>query len=189
MNTALGYTALILVDIQNEYFPGGKRELEGALPASVKARQLLEHFRQKVLPVFHIQHVATHPGKATFMPCTEGIKIHANVAPLAVERVFVKHYPNSFRDTPLLDALREGGIQRLVVAGSMTHMCIDTTVRAGYDLGFEILLAADACATRSLSYQGQIIPAQQVHAAFLAAIDGTFAQVLPVDEILVKLRE
>ncbi len=187
MHNTLVNTALVLVDIQNEYFPGGKRELDGALPASLKARQLLEYFRQNSMPVFHIQHIADRPGKATFMPGTDGIKFHANVAPLPVESVFVKHYPNSFRDTPLLDALREGGIQRLVVAGSMTHMCIDTTVRAGYDLGFEILLAADACATRSLSYLGQTIPAQQVHAVFLAAIDGTFAKVLSVDEILAQL--
>lgn len=175
--------ALMLIDIQNDYFPGGRMELAGSSAAGIQAGKLLQAFRQKALPVIHIQHVATRPGAAFFLPDTDGVRIHASVAPLATETVFQKHYPNSFRDTPLLDYLREHAITQLVMAGMMTHMCIDTTVRAAADLGFPCMLAHDACATRALSFGGMTVPAEHVQAAFLAALQGLFATVLPVEEI------
>jgi nicotinamidase-related amidase len=100
-------TALLLIDIQNDYFPGGKMELEGSIDASLQAREILAFFREKGLPVVHIQHVATRGGATFFLPDTEGVKIHQNVEPLPDEVVFPKNYPNSFRDTPLLAHLRE----------------------------------------------------------------------------------
>ena len=69
-------TALILIDIQNDYFPGGKNELEGPIEASLRACQLLDHFRQTHLPLVHIQHVAIRPGAKTFLPSTPGVDIH-----------------------------------------------------------------------------------------------------------------
>jgi nicotinamidase-related amidase len=97
--------------------------------------------------------------------------------------VFRKHYPNSFRDTPLLGHLRDLGIDRLVVAGMMTQMCVDSTVRAAADLGFQCALAHDACATRALSFGGTTVPAESVQAAFLAALNGLFAKVESVDDL------
>jgi nicotinamidase-related amidase len=175
--------ALLLVDIQNEYFPGGARELAGPVEAGVQAGELLRVFRQKALPVVHIQHVSTQAGATAFLPNTQGIQIHASVAPAEGETVFQKHYPNSFRETPLLEHLRQQQITQLVIAGMMTHMCIDTTTRAAADLGFQGLLAHDACATKALSFGGVTVPAEQVHAAFLAALSGTFARVLSVAEV------
>jgi nicotinamidase-related amidase len=180
-------TALVLVDIQNDYFPGGKGELEGSPEASQQARRLLEHFRRQGLPPVFIQHVANRPGAVTFLPDTEGVKIHENIHPLPGETIFQKHFPNSFRDTPLLEHLHGLGIERLVICGMMTHMCIDSTVRAAFDYGFECLLASDACATRALSHAGKTIPAEYVHQAFLAALNGRFSRVLTVEEIIAQL--
>jgi nicotinamidase-related amidase len=180
-------TALILVDIQNDYFPGGKGELEGSLEASLQARRLLEHFRQKGLPVVFIQHVADRPGATTFLPGSQGVSIHENIRPLPGETIFQKHYPNSFRETPLLDHLHGLGIERLVVCGMMTHMCVDSTVRAAFDFGFDCLLAQDACATRALTLAGRTIPAEAVHGSFLAALNGRYSKVLPVEEIIAQL--
>ena len=171
-------TALLLVDIQNDYFPGGKMELEGALEAGLRARQLLSAFRQKMLPLVHVQHVSARPG-ATF--------IHENVHPLGQELVIQKHYPNSFRDTGLLAKLHEEQISRLVICGMMTHMCIDATTRAAFDLGFECLVAEDACATRSLIHRDQNIPAHHVHLSFLAALNAVYAKVLTTEEIVSQL--
>jgi nicotinamidase-related amidase len=92
-------TALLLIDIQNDYFPGGNMELEGSLEASLRVREVLAVFRGKNLPVVHIQHVATRLGAIFFLPNTEGVKIHANVEPLPTEVIFQKNYPNSFRGT------------------------------------------------------------------------------------------
>jgi nicotinamidase-related amidase len=176
-------TALLIIDIQNDYFPDGEMELVGAVEAGTLAGRALAAFREKSLPVIHVQHIATHPGATFFLPGTPGVEINDCVSPRAGELVIHKHFPNAFRDTPLLEHLKKLGITRLVVVGMMTHMCIDTSVRAAADLGFECLLAHDACATKAQSYRSVTVSAQGVQAAFLAAIDGAFAKVLSVDEI------
>jgi nicotinamidase-related amidase len=175
--------ALIIVDIQNDYFPGGKMELVGSNEAAGEAARLLSAFRRRGAPIFHIQHISTRPGATFFLPDTQGVKIHASVAPLAAETIITKHFPNSFRETRLLEALREAKIERLAIAGMMTHMCIDATTRAAADLGFECQLAHDACATRDLSFGGSKVAARDVHTAFLASLNGAFAKVLPASEI------
>jgi nicotinamidase-related amidase len=180
-------TALVLIDIQNDYFPGGRMELEGSPEAGDQARRLLTCFRQNGFPLVHIQHISTRPGATFFLPGTQGIEFHAVVRPLEGETVFQKHYPNSFRDTPLLNHLRDQGIERLVIAGMMTHMCVDATTRAAFDHGFACLVAGDACATRALAYGGKNVPAAHVHAAFLAALNGTYAKVSSADQILSEL--
>lgn len=179
-------TALLIIDIQNDYFPGGKMELEGALEAGKKAYALLQCFREHGGRHIHIQHESVRPGATFFLPGTDGITIHDSVAHFVGEPLVVKNYPNSFRETNLLDMLREWQVERLVICGMMTHMCVDATVRAAADLGFSVMLAADACATRALSYEGTIIPAEHVHKAFLAALK-SYAQVLTVEEILAQL--
>ncbi|NWJ40634.1 MAG: cysteine hydrolase [Geothrix sp.] len=179
--------ALLLIDIQNDYFPGGAMALVGSPEAGLQAGGLLTAFRAQRLPVIHIQHLALRPGATFFLPGTPGAEIHPGVAPLPGEPVFQKHFPNSFRETPLLEHLRGLGATELVVAGMMTHMCIDTTVRAAFDLGFTCHLAGDACATRDLGRNGATTPAAQVQAAFLAALHGTFAQVQSTEELLAGL--
>jgi nicotinamidase-related amidase len=179
--------ALLIVDIQNDYFPGGAMELVGSVEASQRAAALLAAFRSRGLPVIHIRHVSLRPGATFFLPDTEGAKIHASVAPAASETVIEKHFPNSFRDTPFLDHLRGEGIDRLAIAGMMTHMCIDTTTRAAADLGFECQLAHDACATRELAFAGAKVAAKDVHNAFVAALNGPFAKALSAQEIAAGL--
>jgi len=169
--------ALIIIDIQNDYFPGGRMELEGSPAASLEAAKLLQTFRAKRLPLVHIQHVSNRPGASFFLPGTEGVNIHANVAPRAGETVIQKNFPNSFRGTALLEHLRGLGADQLVIAGMMTHMCVDATTRAAFDLGFACSLAHDACATRALAFGEQRVPAAQVHAAFVAALAGLYAKV------------
>lgn len=176
-------TALILIDLQNDYFPGGTMELVGAEAAVAQAAWLLQAFRQRGLPVFHVQHIATRPGATFFLPGTPGAEIHQAVWPNGSETVVVKHFPNSFRETALLESLRAAGATKLVFAGMMTHMCVDSTVRAAADLGFQCALAADACATRDLQLGAQRIEAAGVQLAYLAGLNGLFARVRTTDEL------
>ena len=176
--------ALLLIDLQNDYFPGGACELEGSDAALANAAQLLAAARQNGTPVIHIRHISPRPGAGFFLPGTRGVEIHQGVAPAAGEMVIDKHFPNSFRDTPLRETLAALGTGRLLVAGMMTHMCVDATVRAAFDLGLECRVAGDACATRALAYQDETIAARQVHAAFLAALNGVYAEVLPTSQTL-----
>jgi len=162
-------------------------ELVGAEAAVAHAQTLLHTFRARALPVFHIRHIATKQGATFFRPGTAGAEIHSAVQPAAAEAIITKHFPSSFRETTLLDALRSVRASKLVFAGMMTHMCVDTTVRAAADLGFECLLAEDGCATRSLQFSGQQVDAQQVQLAYLAALNGAFAKVQPAQTIAAQL--
>jgi nicotinamidase-related amidase len=177
-----------LIDLQNDYFPGGNMALEGSLEASLRARELLAFFRQKNLLVVHIQHVATRPGAIFFQPDTEGVKIHPNVEPLPEEVIFQKNYPNSFRGTPLLEYLRDQKVDHLVVCGMMTHMCVDATVRAAFDDNFNVTVVHEACATRTLTFQDQTIPAAQVQGAFLSALSFLYARIVSTGEFLRSFR-
>jgi nicotinamidase-related amidase len=180
-------TALLLVDVQNDYFPGGANELVGAVEAAANAARLLEFFRTSAHPVFHMQHVSNRPGAAFFLPGTNGVKIHESVAPRPGELVLEKQYPNAFRDKKLLPQLSMAYVARLVICGMMTHMCVDATVRAASDLTFECIVASDACATKALSFGGRTVTAEDVHAAFLAALGAAYAKIMTTDEILVLL--
>jgi nicotinamidase-related amidase len=177
-------TGLLFVDLQNDYFPGGKMELTGILQASEKAQSLLDHFRKSHLPVFHVQHVSIRPGATFFLPHTEGAKIRGTLEPLAGETVLQKHFPNSFRETLLLETLRKQDVDALVIAGAMSHMCVDATVRAACDLGFSCTVIEDACATKDLEFRGSVVPAIHVHRAFMAALHGAYAKVMTAQEFL-----
>jgi len=180
-------TALLLIDIQNDYFPGGAMEVPDSVAAGGHAAELLAAFRQHRLPVVHIRHVSTRPGAGFLLPDTPGAEIHAGVAPTAGEPVIVKHFPNSFRDTALLDTLQRAGVKRLVICGMMTQMCVDATTRAAFDLGFQCGVAADACAARPQAFGGRTVAAADVHAAFLAALNGIYARVQTAAEIAAAL--
>jgi nicotinamidase-related amidase len=176
--------ALLLIDIQNDYFPGGKMELVSMEEAAKKAAKLLKVFRTASKPVFFIKHMSTRSDATFFVPGTQGTDIHSSVSPLPDETVIEKHFPNSFLQTELLSVLKESEVTDLIICGAMSHMCIDTTVRAAKELGFKCTLIADACATRNLKFGEEILPAQTVHASFMAALDGMFATIMTTEEYL-----
>ena len=176
--------ALLLVDIQREYFQEGAMPLEGAVEAAVQARKLLAHCRYNHIPAIFIQHIALDPQAVSFRNASPGVSLYTSFRPLPGEAVVRKHHPNAFRDTNLLELLRADEVARLIICGMMTHMCIDTTTRAASDYGFECVVAADACATRDLTFTGETVPAAMVQRAFLAALSGTFARVMNTDEIV-----
>jgi len=176
--------ALVLIDIQQDYFPKGRMEVSGAVGASRAAKKLLDHFREKNLPVVHIQHISTRADATFFLPDTDGINFYEGVLPLTAEIVIKKHSPNSFRDTKLHEHLLSHGIRELVICGMMSHMCIDATVRAAFDGGYACSVAHDACATRSLVFNGVDIPATHVHGAYMAALGSVYAKVLSAEEII-----
>jgi nicotinamidase-related amidase len=181
-------TGLLLIDIQNDYFSGGKMELPGSEHAALMARKLLDFFREQQSPVFHIQHLSIHRGATFFLPGTKGVEIYSAVSPLPNEIVIQKHYPNSFRETGLLQRLQQQGIQKLIVAGMMSQMCVDATVRAATDFGFECWTAQDACAAHDVKMNDQTINASDVHAAFMGALNGTYGRVLNTEQIIARLQ-
>jgi nicotinamidase-related amidase len=177
-------SGLILVDIQNDYFAGGRMELAGMDAAGEKAGRLLTFFRDNRWPTFHIQHISNYEGASFFLPDTKGVEIHAVVSPRPDDPVIQKHYPNSFRDTPLLDSLKGTGVESVVICGAMSHMCIDATTRAAADFGFRCTVVHDACATRNLYFGKKKILAQDVHASFMAALGSAGAKVVSYKDLI-----
>lgn len=154
-------TALLIVDIQNFYFPGDGPGLVNAESASLNAREILEIFREKNQLVVHVRHKSD-----------KGFEIHKNVEPLSGEKVITKEEINSFQNTDLLEYLRVNNISRLIIIGMQTHMCLEAAVRAGKDYGFECIVIHDACATRDLKFNDKIVKAEDVHLSTLATITG-----------------
>ena len=179
-------TALLLLEIQNDYFPNGRIPLEKSLEASAKAQLILQAHRDRKFPVVHVQHISTHPDAAYLLPCTKGAEFYSAVQPAKNETIIKKHYPNSFKDTALLNHLIKNKINHLVICGMMTHMTIDATVRAAYDLGFSCTVVQDACAAHHLDFNQHNISEQQVHFSFLAALHAMYATVVTSDEFLQK---
>ena len=181
-------TALVLIDIQMDYFPGGAMECSGSEAAAAKAGRALGWFREQGWPVIHVKHLAARPGATFFIPGTPGVEFHPFVAPSQDETVVEKHFPNSFRGTTLQDKLDEWDVKRLAIVGMMTHMCVDATTRAAFDLGYQCVVLADACATRDLEFGHVAAPAAQVQAAFMAALGAVYAEVTGVKDMAAALR-
>jgi nicotinamidase-related amidase len=177
--------ALIIIDIQNDYFENGAIELVKPVEASLNAGKILEYFRSNKLPIAHIQHVSANPeAMPIFVEGTNGMQIHENVKPLNGERVFQKFYPNSFRETGLLDYLKENDVTEVVITGMMTHMCVDATTRAAFDFGYKCTVIGDACASRDLEINGKTVKADDVHHAFLAALAFFYAEIKNTESFL-----
>jgi nicotinamidase-related amidase len=163
-------TALLLVDIQDFYFPGGKLPLVKPEAAGEKAARILALFREQKLPVVHVQHAGGSP-------------IHAGVAPKQGEKVITKTEANSFNGTDLLDYLKFLEVKRLVICGMQTHMCLEAATRAAYDFGFACIVVQDASATRDLKWGDRTITAADVHASTLASLSRFYAVIVSADDL------
>jgi nicotinamidase-related amidase len=168
-------TALIVIDVQNDYFPAGRWELHNMNAAADNVGTLLKHFRKEAAPVIHIRHEFTTDDAPFFAPGSEGAAIHQKAAPATGEPVLLKHYINSFRETPLQEILQREDIEHVVICGAMSHMCVDACTRASNDLGYKVTVVHDACASRPLSFNGVEVPAEHAHAAFMAALGFAYA--------------
>jgi len=177
-------TALILIDIQNDYFPGGSWEVDRMETVAANAARLLDHARGKGDLVIHIRHEAGSDKAPFFRPGTPGAQINDSVRPQETEAVVLKHRPNSFHETDLLDRLRDAGVTTLTICGAMTQMCVDATTRAAVDHGFKTTVVSDACGAKATSFGGVDVPAKVVQAAFLAPLEMSYAKVLTTDEFL-----
>lgn len=173
----LGESALILIDCQNTYRQG-IMHLEGVEPALQEAARLLARARANGTPIFHIMHDAG-PGSPYDVHAEIG-QIADIVAPQNGEPIIVKRYPNSFEQTDLHDQLQKIGAKNLVLAGFMTHMCVNSTARGAFNRGYASTVVAAATATRALpGPNGNVISASTIHDAALATIADLFAIVTP----------
>jgi len=171
-------TALLIIDVQEFYFPGGRMQLENSEFAGMNAGLLLDHFRKSGMPIYHVRH--------NFEP---GGNIHPYVKPMGDEVVISKDQVNAFVDTELLEMMQRDSIEQVVICGMQTHMCVEAATRAAHDYGFSCLLVSDACATRALQYEEHIISAKNVQYSTLNSLQGTYARIVTTDAIIKELSQ
>lgn len=178
--------ALILIDIQNDYFADGKWPLSGMDLAADNAAQLLAAARKAGDLVVHVRHEFPADAAPFFAPGSEGAQIHPKVRSLASESVVLKHHVNSFLETDLKAILDRHEVEEVVICGAMSHMCVDAGTRAASDLGYRTVVVHDACATRDQEFSGRVVPAADVHAAFMAALGFGYARLVSTEEYLAE---
>lgn len=178
--------ALMVIDVQNDYFEGGAFPLYQPEEALANVHLLIERFNDEDQPVYFIQHISRSKEATFFLPDTHGVKLHSSFEPfLSFRHVYTieKAYPNSFLQTVLQAKLQEEKIDQLVISGMMTHMCVDSTARQAKELGYQVKLISDACATRDLSFGQKTVSAVNVQNAFLSALS-SFSEVQSTESYL-----
>ncbi|PVZ64358.1 cysteine hydrolase family protein [Pelagibaculum spongiae] len=180
--------ALLVIDLQNDYYPSGKWPLHKIEQATENTQQLLSQFRSSNQPVIHVYHEFESDDAPFFTIGSQGAEIHHQVKPIAGEDVVRKTTVNAFLNTNLQQILQQKNIEELVIVGAMSHMCIDAAVRAASDFGFSCIVPQDACASRDLEINGQVVAAEQVHNAYMAALGFAYAEVTDTEQLLHKLK-
>lgn len=176
--------AILVVDIQNEYFPAGKLPLVGMEAATANAARVIAAGRDRGDLIVNIRHEAAAADSPIFTPGSDGVQFNEAVQPAAGEPVIVKNFPNSFRETGLKELLDRNGVEEVTVVGAMSHMCIDAAARAATDLGYRTTTIHDACATRDQEFGGVTVPASEVHAAIMAALSFAYGDVVDTESWL-----
>ena len=166
-------TALLIIDVQEFYFPEGFNPLVKPEAASQQASKLLNNFRSNDKLVVHIKHAINKDSL-----------IHQNVQPAENEKVIKKHQINSYHETELLGYLKQNNINQVIICGMMTHMCVEAAARTSADFGFDVIVIDDACATRDVVYKNDTVQAADVHSSTLGTINRYYGRVMTTDEFL-----
>ncbi len=177
-------TALIVIDVQNDYFPGGLWTLHNIEAVARNVALLLDHARSHNMLVVHIRHEFATEAAPFFRPGSAGAAIHPSVINLPDEHVVVKQHINSYLNTDLKDYLDKHHIEALIICGAMSHMCVDAATRASADFGYPVCVIHDACASRDLEFNGVTVPAESVHHAFMSALGFAYAQMKSTQDFL-----
>ncbi|SLJ83283.1 cysteine hydrolase family protein [Psychrobacter sp. DAB_AL43B] len=173
---------IVLIDYQNEYVDGAMPLGQAGTKAIENARLLLDKARQQDIPIFHIAH---HGNEQIFDPSSANVAIVDSLQPMNDEKIITKMHPNAFYDTELQELIESTDKQQIIFAGFMSHMCVSSSVRAAFDLGFQNFVCHDACATRDLpSVTGQVIKASTVHDSAMAALQDRFAALVATDKLI-----
>lgn len=178
-----GKTAMLVIDFQNEYFTG-KMPIKDGAAALAHTRELVEFADKSKMPVYHIQHVAPK-GSPVFAIDGETVKFHPDMQPRAQDVVLQKSTVSVFGSTDLDSRLKKQGIDTLIITGLMTHACVAGAARDAAPLGYNVIVASDASATRDIKrVNGDTIDKDSLHRAALAEVEDTFGDVMTTAQIL-----
>lgn len=175
-------TALLVIDFQNEYF-SGKMPIPDGKKALDNAKRLIALADLRKMPVYHVQHV-TPAGAPIFAEDGSTVAFHPDIQPAAHHKVVKKSNVSVFQGTDIDAQLKAAGIKTLLIAGLMTHACVSGAARDAAPLGYEVIVAADAAATRDIDLADGVVGHAELHRASLATIADTFGAVMNTGAIL-----
>ncbi|MFW3589445.1 cysteine hydrolase family protein [Vagococcus fluvialis] len=175
--------ALLIIDVQNDYFKHGKMELHLPEEALMKINKLEDYFIEKKQPIIYVQHIKEQGSTDFFERGTKGVLLHEKLKINSSSIIIEKQFPNSFFKTNLKEVLETLDIQQVIITGMMTHMCIDSTTRASKEYGYDPILISDATATKSLTFKNHEINAENVQLSFLSALTN-FSNVVTTNKYL-----
>jgi nicotinamidase-related amidase len=176
-------TALLVIDFQLEYFEGGRMPIPDGRAAMAKAKELIAFADAHGMPVFHIQHLGP-AGGPLFAQDGETVAFHPDILPAPHHSVVQKTTASSFASTDLHKQLQAQDIRTLIISGLMTHMCVSTAARDARPLGYQVIVAGDASATRAIeAWDGGVIGHAELHRAALTEVSDSFAEVLTTEKI------
>ncbi len=177
-------TAVIVIDIQNEYFPGGKMPIPDGMKALQNSKRIVEFAHKNGMPVFFVRHLGAADGPL-FAKDSRFAEFHKDLQPGKNDRVISKTTPSSFVGTDLQQQLDALGIKQLIVTGLMTHMCISSTARDAVPLGYSVIIPEDATATRDLAtWDNKVVDHKILQQSALAAVADVFAEIKTTDAVL-----
>lgn len=178
--------ALLVIDVQNEYFTG---KLPVSYPAGSLANVLraMDAARARGVPVVAIQHASPQADAAVFRKGSKEWELHAEVASRPHDVLIHKSLPGSFTGTNLERWLRERGVGTVVIAGYMTQMCCDTTARQAVHLGFSAEFLADATGTLAVTNTAGTVTGEELHRAILVTQQMRFSSVIKTDDWIKQL--
>lgn len=175
--------ALLIIDMQQGMAQPalGRRNNPNA---EVHMQHLLSAWRQAARPIVHVRHISRTPG-SVFWPGQPGCEFQAALQPLPHEHVVEKNVPDAFTHTGLERWLHARAIRQVVIVGVITNNSVEATARSGGNLGFEVIVAADACYTfDQTDLSGRLWPAEDVHALSLSNLAMDYAKVVETAQIL-----
>ncbi|GAA5804900.1 hypothetical protein HPULCUR_010409 [Helicostylum pulchrum] len=179
--------ALIVVDVQNDYFPDGKLPTWNPVETAEACAKLIQKFRQEGKEVVFVQHVMKDLQAKDYpflVKGTHGVEIHDSVKPLPTEKIITKGENSSFVGTDLKEYLTSKGVKKLVVVGMMIHNCVNATVYSGVEEGFPCIVVEEAVNTMDQPYNGELVKAQDIKKAFLTGIQFGFSTVYKLQDVL-----
>lgn len=174
--------ALIVIDMQYDNFADSGMSEEQAKLVIEKTNQLISYAKANGMPVYIMEHISINPAYTMFATGTKGAKTHVDIGTKKTTTV-TKHYPNSFRETTLQELLDKDNTTDVIISGAMTHMCVDTTVRAANDLGYNVTLVSDACFTKDLKFGDSVVRSSDVQVSYIAALQDGFCEVVGMDTL------
>ncbi|MCU6278576.1 cysteine hydrolase family protein [Enterobacter quasiroggenkampii] len=186
-------TALIVVDIQNEYYAGqnfrGRMVIPDGENVLLNSKKLVNYAHQKGMPVYFVRHITKNDSQqndtALFAENSVFAQFHKDLQPTAQDSIITKETPSSFVGTDLDAQLKKKGIKKIVVAGLMTHMCISSTARDAVPLGYSVIIPEDATGTRDLDDgKGGVVDHNTLQRAALAGVADVFAEIMTTDQVM-----